>query len=81
MSKLYRGKDRKDLQDVIDNLSYMDLSDRQKSIYCNLAHKHLGLSVDMIRFNCSHCGIEKCKVKESVYDFGKALKEIGPIKL
>ena len=79
--QLYEGEDKKDLSNIISNLSFMKLNNKQKSVYCNLAFKHLGLNVDKIRFNCDRCGIKNCRVKKSVYEFDRDVKAIGKIRL
>jgi len=69
-TELYKEQDRVLLLEIINNLSFMALNDKQKSTYCNLAYKHCGLNIDMIKFNCTRCGIKNCKVKKSVYEMG-----------
>ena len=68
--KLYTDEERKNLEKIMQHLSFMGFSNKQKSYYCNLALKHLGLNINMIRLNCVHCGIKNCHVKKVVYEVG-----------
>ena len=68
--ELYEGEDREKLRTIIHSLSYMGLTDKEKSNYCRLAYSHIGLNKIMIAFNCLNCGIKKCKVRASVHKAG-----------